>query len=258
METTEITEPVAVPARASENRGPWGAWATLGFGLLVVGVFVALQTAAVVPFAVIYAIRAGASADPVSIAAAIQSNGLFVSVATWASGVPAAGLVLLLITLRRGPSLVDYLGLRKARWKTLGTWFLAFLLFAGFSEGVRLVLDRPLVPEWMQQVYASATFQPLLWSAIVVAAPMFEELFFRGFLLEGLRRSRLGPLGAAPITSLAWALIHLQYDAFDVGWIFLFGLFLAAARLRTGSLWVPILLHAFNNLVALLETAWEL
>ena len=44
--------------------------------------------------------------------------------------------------------------------------------------------------------------------------PVFEELFFRGFLLEGFRRTFLGTTGAVVLTSLLWAVIHTQYDLY--------------------------------------------
>ena len=91
--------------------------------------------------------------------------------------------------------------------------------------------------------------------AIVVAAPVFEELAFRGFLLEGLRRGPLGDAGAVIVTSFAWAAVHLQYDVYEIGTIVVFGLILGAARLAGGSLWVPITMHVLVNLVASVETA---
>ena len=84
-------------------------------------------------------------------------------------------------------------------------------------------------------------------------APILEELFFRGFLYSGLSSSFLGPLGTILITSISWAAIHLQYDLYGISTIFVFGLLLGAARLKTHSLIVPVLMHALMNLVATIQ-----
>lgn len=87
--------------------------------------------------------------------------------------------------------------------------------------------------------------------SVVVLAPLCEELLCRGILLEGLR-SRYGITAALIGSSLFFALIHLHpvmvVNAFVLGLVF--GIF----TLRTHSLWPAILLHAFNNAVALLLT----
>ena len=59
--------------------------------------------------------------------------------------------------------------------------------------------------------------------------------------------SFLKPLGAVVVTSVLWALLHLQYDVYGIFTILLVGLLLGAARIRTRSLVVPLALHALNN-----------
>jgi membrane protease YdiL (CAAX protease family) len=107
----------------------------------------------------------------------------------------------------------------------------------------------------MTKAYATAGSMPLFWLAIVVAAPFLEELFFRGFMIEGLRLSWLGPVGAVLITSGLWAMIHIQYGPFEIVGIFVNGLLLGAAMLKTRSLWVPFSMHALVNLIATVEVA---
>jgi membrane protease YdiL (CAAX protease family) len=106
------------------------------------------------------------------------------------------------------------------------------------------------------ELYRNAGVRPLLWLAIVVAAPVAEEFIFRGFLFTGLRGLGLSGwrnLAAVVATAGVWAGIHFQYDAFGVASVFLGGLLLGYARLRTGSLWLCIVLHAIMNLVATVE-----
>jgi uncharacterized protein len=94
---------------------------------------------------------------------------------------------------------------------------------------------------------------PLLWLALIVAAPLGEELLFRGFWFQGFTRSRLGVLGTIVITSLVWSSIHLQYDFYGCATVFASGLLLGYARYHSQSIIPPIIMHALMNLVAILQ-----
>jgi membrane protease YdiL (CAAX protease family) len=134
-------------------------------------------------------------------------------------------------------------------------WLLYLAIFLVASDILTLILSRPIVPPFMGDAYRTATFVPVLYVAIVVVAPIFEEIFFRGFLFEGVRHSRLGPGGAIGMTSLVWAIIHLQYDTYGVSTVFALGLLFGFARLKSGSVYVSIVMHALASLVAMIETA---
>jgi uncharacterized protein len=87
---------------------------------------------------------------------------------------------------------------------------------------------------------------------IVAAAPLSEEIFFRGFMYGGLRR-RLPVWVAAAISGAVFGLVH--YTGSDsigvVPQLAVLGILLAWLYERTGSLWPPILLHLLNNSLAL-------
>ena len=92
------------------------------------------------------------------------------------------------------------------------------------------------------------TFKDRLFVVLiaVVAAPLTEELIFRG-CLYGILRQVGGRFTAIAVSSLLFALIHGHIPS-------LAGLVILAVGLsllyeKTGSLWAPILLHAgFNGL----------
>ena len=84
----------------------------------------------------------------------------------------------------------------------------------------------------------------------VVAAPLAEEYLFRGVLLVWLRR-HIGEFGSAVITALGWAALHVQYDFIWMGAIAASGILLAYIRMRGGSLWLVIGIHAANNAIAI-------
>jgi membrane protease YdiL (CAAX protease family) len=89
-----------------------------------------------------------------------------------------------------------------------------------------------------------------------VATPVFEELFYRGFVFEGIRASWLGGWGAVVITALLWTLIHQEYDSLEFAAMFITGLMLGVARLRTGSVPLTIVMHMLHNLIGSADIAW--
>jgi membrane protease YdiL (CAAX protease family) len=78
-----------------------------------------------------------------------------------------------------------------------------------------------------------------------VFAPIAEEVFFRGILMQRWGR-RWGTLTGVLASSAVFGLLHQE-------WIgrFVAGVFLAALYLRTRRLWVPIVVHALTNLLVM-------
>ena len=87
---------------------------------------------------------------------------------------------------------------------------------------------------------------------IVIVAPVSEEVFFRGFMFAGLRRSM--PLWiAAVISAVVWGSLHLTGGNVGVAiQLAVFGVILAYLYERSGSLWAPIMAHGLNNAIAFL------
>ena len=56
------------------------------------------------------------------------------------------------------------------------------------------------------------------------------------------------------LSSLAWTVLHMQYDWFFFGEIFSIGLLFGYLRYRSGSTLLTILLHGLNNLAATVQT----
>lgn len=85
----------------------------------------------------------------------------------------------------------------------------------------------------------------LLVLAVVIAAPIVEEWFYRGMLLPTLTR-RVGGLWAAVISSAVFALVH--QDPIVMPGLFVLALILSWLTMRTGRLGPAILAHmAFNT-----------
>lgn len=82
-----------------------------------------------------------------------------------------------------------------------------------------------------------------------VFAPCCEEFLFRG-LCYGTWKRYIGRVGAGLIASLLFAAMHTSITAFAS--LFLLAICLTIAYERTGSLFVPIALHATFNALSLL------
>lgn len=226
---------------------PWGPWVSLALALAVV----LFQQVGMVVLFIAGSLAVGG--DPRNPA---EGSGAVLVLALLAVTPPAAALTLLLARAR-GP-VISYLGLRRAGGRATLFWALALVAFLAGYEALAVLLERPAVPDFMVQVYRSAGSLPLLYLAVGVLAPVFEELLFRGFLIPGLAAG-WGAGAAVGMSAALWTLIHgFQYDLFDLGMVFLLGLGLGWMRVRTGSTLLPMLLHTANNLVATAQVGWYL
>jgi len=239
---------------AASARKPWGFWATVGFSLVVVAALAAIQVGVVIGFMAIYMLRYP-HANVNQLQQDLGTNGLFVSLAAWSSMPVGLGLVLLFARLRRGWTIGEYLALKPVSMRTMLVWLGLTLVFAAASDGLTCVLGRPIVPEFMSKAYQTAGWTPLLWAALLVAAPVCEEALFRGFMIPGILQSRLGAVGAILITAAGWAALHTQYDLYGVMTIFLVGILLGVARLTSQSLYPTLAMHSMMSLIATIEAA---
>jgi membrane protease YdiL (CAAX protease family) len=84
---------------------------------------------------------------------------------------------------------------------------------------------------------------------VVVLGPFAEESLFRGFLVPRLA-AMWGSFASILVSALLFALFHPHYGLF-MPIVFLYGWVFAWARLRTGGIGVPFLLHlSVNGLVS--------
>jgi membrane protease YdiL (CAAX protease family) len=81
-------------------------------------------------------------------------------------------------------------------------------------------------------------------AVIAVLPGLCEELVVRGVLLPSLARP-LGLLGAVAASALLFAAMHL--DGYRFLFTFTVGFVLGVLRMRTGSLWPPVLAHLTLN-----------
>lgn len=79
-----------------------------------------------------------------------------------------------------------------------------------------------------------------------VAAPIAEELLYRGILFRSLG-SRMGVLAGAVISSAIFAVLHI-YDGYGLASVGVFGFACAVLYASTGSLTTVIAFHMLYNL----------
>lgn len=201
-----------------------------------------------------HAVRSGG--DPVSSLPAevsrLSTSGFWLCLAIVPAVAVALGSLWIIVRLRRGPSVRDTLACYPSPWRSYLAWNVMLALFLGAVSALNHFVDRP-VPDWMRQVYDTAGSPLLLVLAIVLLGPLFEEALFRGFLFRSWLPSRLGAAGTILLTTLLWTGIHVQYAPFELAQVFAAGLLLGAARVRSGSLFIPFSMHALMNLAALVE-----
>ena len=127
------------------------------------------------------------------------------------------------------------------------SYFLLYLVYyplsyvaPGYVEAWLLDVAEDIVPMSRPHAWLINLEVLILY---VVAAPVLEELVFRGLLL-GRLAVRFGAAVAIWLPSALFAFFHS-----DILGALLFGVFMAWLRIRYDSLVPPVLAHAGNNLV---------
>jgi len=154
-----------------------------------------------------------------------------------------------------GVRFLPWLGLRRPSWKhaliaaglaAANQPVVSFLTWMAHGVLPRAVVDDFDAKQRLLDTVFRANAIPMLIT-VMLAAPLGEELFFRGFALPALRRS-WGPLAALLVSGALFSLLHRD----EVGFIGLMeiGVLLGALRWWSGSLWTAMIAHAVNNGIA--------
>lgn len=241
--------PIAIPAPPRV----WMFWGTALWGLVIFAAMFVGQIGGVV---LLVALRG----LPINLAA-VQSIGhepqaLALSVIM---GLPATLFTVWLAIRIKKAAFADYLALHWPSWKQILFGAVGLILLVVAWETMSRSLGREATPGFMTDLLKSGRDKGaalLLLVAFSVAAPMSEEILARGFLFRGWSASFLRVPGAIILSSLLWTIVHLQYDMYFLAEVFTIGLWFGYMRYRANSLWLTIILHALNNMTAVVLTMW--
>jgi uncharacterized protein len=221
----------------------WGIAATLGFAVLAFGFGQLVGVGAV---------TAAMGAD----LSRVANDGAAVAVSVLV-GNPAQIVTLALAARITGEDLLKYFALDVPRRRDVIIAVGGLALVILIVDAVTLALGRELVPAFQLQIHRTAAAEGALislWLALIVVAPVGEELLFRGFLFRGFVREPREALPGILAISLIWSLLHIQYDWFGASQVFALGMLLGYVRLYSGSTTLVILLHMLLNLESVAET----
>ena len=184
-------------------------------------------------------------------------------------GVLHYGIFYLLIARMLSTAQLSYSSLfgRRPGWATLGRYALWAVPLVIMAIGTIYLLYLPLsflTPRFVEWLLIE-TESPLIWTSgpgyilanllsffgVVVIAPLFEELV-RALLLTRWSFKWSAPK-AIFVSSLLFGLVHT-----DIIGAFFFGYVMSVLYIKTRSLFVPIAIHAANNLIAWAITSVEL
>lgn len=231
-------DPPELPEAAGPRWPPWFAPAAL------LGSFAAIVVAGIplLPVILTYGISE-ALAGIALLALLLVQDGLLVLAAV------------LFAAMKRRPRRWHF-GIRATPlWPTLGWALLAFALMMAFEFGYvdLLGVDETNVDELGEDNLVAGFAVSM---AVILVAPVAEEIFFRAFFYRALR-TRLPVWSAALIDGVVFGLLHFQGidTAIILPVIAVFGVGQCLVYERTGSLFAVIAIHAAFNTVAMLSIA---
>ena len=162
-----------------------------------------------------------------------------------------------------GLAAIFSVGKYRLRWSALGfrplvldrAWVIAatvvgmFAVVVVYTVIVQLIGVDDLLPQSTLEgdVLDNRALVVMAGILAVLAAPVAEETFFRGFLFGGLTK-RLGIFGAALASGFLFSLAHAQPTTL-IPFTFI-GIVLAWSYVYTGSIWTNIGAHLIFNLIS--------
>jgi len=227
---------------------PWGIAATLGFSVLA---FVLAQACG---GAVLFATR---TVDIMH----LSEDGTALAIGALV-GNPIQVVTLVLAARLAGGDAMAYLALDRPPWRHVRICVLILAIVIAASDLATYAFGKDIVPPFELATTRNARADGTLgwlWLAVVVAAPVGEEILFRGFLFRGFVREPRNALPGILVISLVWGVLHLgQYDLFAVALLCAFGVLLGYVRYLSGSTTLTILLHMLYNVESMGETYYVL
>lgn len=178
---------------------------------------------------------------------------------------PARAAIPLLWAWRSRTPLAELGLVRPRSWpRTIALGIVAGVVFKLVMKSVVMpLLGAPPVNAAYHVLEGNTAMLPGMILAVILGAGFGEELTYRGFLFERLRRllgdSRRTMTIAVLVTSLLFALVHLPEQGLPgAEQALLMGLVMATLYARSHQLWFPIIAHATFDVAAVFIIYWGL
>ncbi len=238
----------------NDNQVPWGLFATIALTALIIVMYLVVQAVSV--FALLGSgLFDTTQQDTRELIKQNATNGALLGWVTLISGIAVSALTVLFIRVK-SCSIIDYLALHKVQGREILKWMGLSLVFVTVTDiALNYLINRPFYPDWLIDVWNSGKTSLGLYVGFLLAAPVFEEILFRGFAYRGIAESFAGPWTAIVLTSVSWGFLHSQYDFIDTTYVIACGLLLGLARWLTGSIYTAMAMHAFINLLSIVQVA---
>lgn len=143
------------------------------------------------------------------------------------------------------------LGFNGFKIKSIVPFMIGFIVFAVFSHIIE-VFYPAFRSDGMNTTLLLGMSNPIvLFLGFAVFIPFFEECLFRGWI-QGRIETTFGTTIGVIVPSLAFTLIHVQYNLNILSLLFIFSLLLGWMRHSSKSIWPGIVIHCINNSAAIL------
>ncbi|MEC6748693.1 type II CAAX endopeptidase family protein [Marinilactibacillus sp. XAAS-LB27] len=110
-------------------------------------------------------------------------------------------------------------------------------------------LGTPVTSQNTQGILEIIKRYPYFFLTVAIAGPIMEEFVFRKVLF-GLSIGKIGGIGAAVVSSLAFAFIHFDGRMLVYS---VMGLVFSWLYYKTKNIWTPIIAHSLMNTFAILQ-----
>lgn len=244
MSHVEPPRPDPEDSAIADSPFPYATWGVRGaiFGMLVA--FLAVVAVALVIVTIARSLGVEVASPTVSLTLTVAGFAVFVAVAFFVARGAGGGWWHLGF---RAPALQPALRAIPVGGLLVGVSF----GYAGLLSWLDPAAYEAMMREVESQRAALDAPWPLLFLLAVVAAPLAEEIFFRGLIHAGLR-TRISFAYASSISALLFALGHGMLWSLIP--LFVIGLASAWVYEREKSLASPIALHATYNAVSLVAS----
>lgn len=112
-------------------------------------------------------------------------------------------------------------------------------------------LDKLVTETYSELLRSDTIFEASFIIFVVAVVPSIcEEVFFRGYVQKSFE-FRIKPIWAAFVTAIFFALYH--FNPYGLIALFVLGFFFGYSAYKSNSIFIPLILHFLNNLIAIIS-----